>query len=149
MTYIEHGSKNRSGELSDLRVENKEVTCHSVPEDLPKCLVYLLRLYMSKLPKYAIEQDVLYLRPKASVPADPDSPWYDEASVGKNSLSVMVKEMCAEAGKTNHSLRATGACFKLTCRRKSSKKQLAIDQLKPCALMCECLMSNKKLYQRF
>ena len=67
---------------------------------------------MSKLPKYAIEQDVLYLRPKATVPADPDSPWYDEAPVGKNSLSVMVKEMCAEAGidgKTNHSLRATGA----------------------------------------
>ena len=46
---------------------------------------------MSKLPKDAFEQDVLYLRPKATVPADPDSPWYEEAPAGKNSLSVTVK----------------------------------------------------------
>ncbi len=37
---------------------------------------------------------------------------YEETPVGKNTLSVMVKQICAEAGvgkKTNHSLRASGA----------------------------------------
>ena len=112
VTYIEHGSKNRPGGLSDVWVENKEVTCHACPEEIPKCLVFLLNKYLAKLPKYAFEQDILYLRPKASTPADDHSPWYEEAAVGKNTLSVMVKEMSAEAGiggKTNHSLRATGA----------------------------------------
>ncbi len=67
---------------------------------------------MKKLPKYAFEQDVLYLRSKSTTPADPDAPWYEEAPVGKSTLSVMVKQICAEAGvekKTNHSLRASGA----------------------------------------
>ena len=113
VTYIEHGSKNRPGGLSDMRVENKEVTCHAVTEEIPKCLVFLLNKYLAKLPKYAFEQDnILYLRPKATTPADLSLPWYEEAAVGKNTLSAMVKEMCAEAGiggKTNHSLRATGA----------------------------------------
>ena len=53
---------------------------------------------MKKLPKYALENDVLYLWPKTFTPEDPDAPWYKEAAVGKNTLSVMVKEMCAEAG---------------------------------------------------
>jgi len=53
---------------------------------------------MKKLPKYALENDVLYLWPKTFTPKDPDAPWYKEAAVGKNTLSVMVKEMCAEAG---------------------------------------------------
>ena len=46
-----------------------------------------------------------YLRPKTYTPEDPDAPWYE------NTLSVMVKEMCAEAkiyNKTNHSLCASG-----------------------------------------
>ena len=113
VTYIEHGSKNRPGGLSDMWVENKEVTCHAVTEEIPKCLVFLLNKYLAKLPKYAFEQDnILYLRPKATTPADLSLPWYEEAVVGKNTLSAMVKEMCAEAGiggKTNHSLHATGA----------------------------------------
>lgn len=67
---------------------------------------------MARLPKYAFKQDILYLRPKPSAPADESSPWYGQAAVGKNTLSVMVKEMRVEAGiggKTNHSLCATGA----------------------------------------
>ena len=71
-------------------------------------------LYLSKLPKYGFEQDILYLRSKCTTPHDPDAAWYEKALVGKNSLSTMVKDMCGEAnivhvGKTNHSLRATGA----------------------------------------
>ena len=65
---------------------------------------------MKKLPKYACDNDILYLRPKTYTPEDPDAPWYEEVAVDKNTLSVMVKEMCAEAKidkKTNHSLRAS------------------------------------------
>ena len=111
-TYTEHGSKNHSGGLSDLRVPNKQVPCYSIPENRPKCLVYLLDLYFSKLPEYAFVKDILYLRPRVIVPSSTSEPWYDCVSVGCNTLSSMVKEMCAEAGledkKTNHSLRATG-----------------------------------------
>lgn len=62
--------------------------------------------------KIAFTNDVLYLRPKRTTPSDPSSPWYDSVPVGKNSLNAMVKDMCTEAdiqGKTNHSLRASGA----------------------------------------
>ena len=55
--------KNHSGGLSDLRVPNKQVPCYSIPENRPKCLVYLLDLYFSKVPEYAFVKDILYLRP--------------------------------------------------------------------------------------
>ncbi len=111
-TYFEHGSKNRSGGLAELRVENKTVPCYSVPDQSPRCLVYLLDLYIGKLPLYATSNDVFYCRPKSTVPANEHAPWYECAPVGKNKLASMVKEMCFDANidlKTNHSLRATGA----------------------------------------
>ena len=109
-TYVEHGSKNRSGGLAQLRQENKCVPCYSIPDKAPRCLVFLLDLYLRKLPKYAFEHDVLYCRPKIKMPLD--GPWYDPVPVGRNKLGSMVKEMCENAGiapRTNHSLRATGA----------------------------------------
>lgn len=42
----------------------------------------------------------------------PSKPWFAAAPIGENKLGTMVKYMFAEvgiAGKTNHSLRATGA----------------------------------------
>lgn len=112
LTYVEFSSKNNCGRLKDLRYENKEVPCPAIPEERPKCLVYLFDIYLSKLPKYAFDEDILYLRPKRVAPSDPNAKWYDNVAVGKNTLSTMVKDMCGEAdilGKTNHSLRATGA----------------------------------------
>ena len=47
VVYVEHGSKNRSGGLSDQRVENKEVPCYAVSDNIPKD-----------------NKDILYLRPK-------------------------------------------------------------------------------------
>ena len=41
-TYIEHGSKNRSGGLAQLHLENKCVPCYAVPENITECLVFLL-----------------------------------------------------------------------------------------------------------
>jgi hypothetical protein len=74
--------------------------------------VYLLDVYFKRLPPFAFREDILYCRPKPKLPADKDSPWYEDCAVGKNKLGNYVSEMCAEAGishKTNHSLRATGA----------------------------------------
>ena len=112
LTFVEHGSKNRSGRANELHLKNKEVLCPAIPENRPRCMVYLMDLYLSKLPKYAFENDILYLRPKKVMPSDESEPWYENVPVGKNVLSSMVKNMCLEggiAGKSNHSLRASGA----------------------------------------
>ena len=110
-TYIEHGSKNRSGGLQQLKVENKTVPCYALPEESrPRCLVYLLDIYFQKMPFFAYEKDVLYCRSKKHYAGS--STWYEAVPAGKNKLGSMVKDMCLEAGvdhKTNHSLRATGA----------------------------------------
>ena len=45
-------------------------------------------------------------------PEDPEKPWYSAVPIGWNKLDRMVKDIFTEAnisGKTNHSLRATGA----------------------------------------
>ena len=110
--YEEHGSKNHPGGIMDFRAENKSVQFYAVPQNTPKCLVFLLNLYLKRLPKYAFENNLLYLRPKPKCPSDPDIPWYEDKPVGRNSLNFMMKDMSAEVGissKTNHSLRATGA----------------------------------------
>jgi len=84
----------------------KEVSCYTVRENLPKCLVFLLNLYRKKPLKCAFfDNNILYLLPKTYMPEDPDAPWYEEVAVGKNTFLVMVKEMCVEAKidkKTNH-----------------------------------------------
>ena len=76
-------------------------------------MVYLLDLYLSKLPPVAFEKDNLYWQPKQSVPTKSTDPWYNCQPVGKHKLQAMVASMCEEAGicerKTNHSLRVTGA----------------------------------------
>ena len=64
--YMEHGSKNRSGGLAQLNVANKQVAGYATPSNEPRCIVFLLDLYLSKLPKYAFDKDVFYLRPKAN-----------------------------------------------------------------------------------
>ena len=108
--YIENGSKNNSG--TSLRVINKNVPIYACEKSGERCLVYLLDLYLSKLPPSALEKDIFYIRPKATRP-EGNSPWYCNQPVGGDKLQTMVKDMCSDAGieerKTNHSLRATGA----------------------------------------
>ncbi len=94
---------------------DKEVSIISSPQAGNRCLVHLLDLYMSKLPRYAFEKDNFYIRPKAEAPRDVDSPWYEAIPVGKEKLRTMIRDMCASAGlglKSNHSLRATYASQK-------------------------------------
>ena len=74
--------------------------------------MHLLDLYLSKLPKGALEKDIFYLCPLPRV-SDPTAAWFQSVPNGKNQLAKMVPNMCSEAGiegkKTNHSLRATAA----------------------------------------
>ena len=97
-TYTEHGSKNHCDGLCDFRVPNKQVPYYSIPENWRKYLIYLLDSYFSELPQYAFIKNILYLHPKVIVPSSTSEPWYDCVPVGRNTLSSMVKEMCAEAG---------------------------------------------------
>ena len=83
------------------------------PEVGERCAVYLLDLYLSKLPSEAFEQDIFYLRPLGNIPSDPAKPWYSSVPVGKNTLERKLAIICDCAGIqetiTNHSLRATSA----------------------------------------
>jgi len=58
--YIEHWSKNQSGGLAQLHLENISVPCYAVPENIPECLVFLLDYYLSKLPIFSFKEDILY-----------------------------------------------------------------------------------------
>ncbi len=97
--YYEHGSKNRPGGRHQLNLANKNsmVVHYSRPELGSQCHVYLLRLYLSKLPE---------------VPDKADRPWYGRNVVGHNVLDKYLKRMLKAAGiesanKSNHSLKAT------------------------------------------
>ena len=71
-----------------------------------------VHLYLSKLHPKA-QLDCFYMQPLGvNVVADPAKNWFSAQPCGKNKLSSMVKnmfEMVGIEGKTNHSLRATGA----------------------------------------
>lgn len=112
-TYSENSSKNRKGGVAQMRVEHKTVTSIKDPEAGSRCHVFLLDLYISKLPKEAIEKDIFYCRPLPSTPSNSLKPWFTAVPVGRNQLTKMVHSICEEAGiggnKTNHSLRVTGA----------------------------------------
>jgi len=109
-TYTENSSKNRSGGFNQLDVPHKVVHQYEDPRAGPRCHVFLLDLYLSKIPNQAKDQDIFYLRPLPSVPLKESLPWFTCAPVGKNTLSQITKKMCGEAkidgNKTNHSLKA-------------------------------------------
>jgi integrase len=110
--YRENVSKNRNGSFKQLHINSKVVPVFPCSEAKERCPVYLLDLYISKLPTEA-KEDYLYVRPLDKKLQDPTLPWYSPVPLGKHTLQQKVKKMCAEAGisshKTNHSLRATGA----------------------------------------
>ena len=111
--YTEHGSKNRTGGLKQLQMENKVVRQYESEDGGARCHVRILDKYLQKVPKEALEKDAFYVKALTKRPLDPMKPWFSAVPVGKNKLSAMVKEMCLEAGLagsyTNHSLRAFGA----------------------------------------
>ena len=114
VTYTENGSKNRSGSYKDKADKNKVVK-HYANSDLgDRCYVYLLRLYLKKLPPKVLQDtdSTFYWKPKEVTPLSDEAPWFTLQVIGRNTLASMVKTMFEEIGvkgKTNHSLRATGA----------------------------------------
>ena len=114
-TYTELVLKNRAGGLKLIKqAKNNRIPVQS--EDLSRCHVLLLDKYLSKLPRQAQQKDIFYLRAKASLPADPEDPWFTPVPVCQNVLGQMMKTM-ATAGKlekavtkavTNHTLRSYG-----------------------------------------
>jgi len=111
--YTENTSKNRSGSFKLLHLENKKVTIMRNDTAGQRCHAYLLDQYIKRLPPQAFINDVFYLRPLMKFNRDDDSIWFTAVSIGRNKLTMLVKEMCKSAGiggtKSNHSLRATGA----------------------------------------
>ena len=108
--YRENSSKNRKGGLKELRLEHKSVVIVANPDVGVRCHVYLLDLYISKLPPEAVAKDLFYCRPLQFAPVD--KPWFIPVPIGRNLLAKMMSTMCEEAGiasaKTNHSLRVAG-----------------------------------------
>ena len=109
-TYVENGSKNKSG--VNPKEKNKVIPVYANSAARPRCLVYLLDKYFSKFSPKGKDMDVFYLHPVSKKVSD-DEPWYECSPVGKEKLRKYMEMMCREAGitekKTNHSLRATGA----------------------------------------
>uniref|UniRef100_A0A1X7V1V6 ZMYM2-like/QRICH1 C-terminal domain-containing protein n=1 Tax=Amphimedon queenslandica TaxID=400682 RepID=A0A1X7V1V6_AMPQE len=78
-----------------------------------RCLVFLVELYISKLPESAFEKELFYCRPVPVKHIKDDNPWYYDTPVGNNILKTKFKVMFEAAGQdaggiSNHSLRATG-----------------------------------------
>ena len=68
-TYVESRSKNKSG--SNQKAANKIVPVYASPESGPQCIVYLLYIYLSKLPQGAKAPDTFYLWPVRKIPSNP------------------------------------------------------------------------------
>jgi len=62
-------TENGSGGVAQMKIENKVVPSYTSAnaEDKEWCHVYLLNLYMEKVPKDALSKDAFYLRPVAKV----------------------------------------------------------------------------------
>ena len=109
--YAEHSSKNRPGGSHQINQENKIVT-QFAREDLgDRCHIFLLELYLSKLPVSALQKfnDVFYMKACVRIPDSPSDPWYTDVPMGHNTLGKFLKQILNEAGvdttnKSNHSL---------------------------------------------
>ena len=80
--------------------ESRTQRCNYIvanPAVQPQCHVYALDKYISNLPPAAIEKDLFYCRPCSVLPDDKNKAWYLAVAVGRNVLSKMVTDMCAEA----------------------------------------------------
>lgn len=79
-TYVENGSKNYQGHLSECGQSNKVVHVYAELES-DKCPVHILDTYFSKLPD---NLPAFYLQWLSRVPADTSQPWYKKVRVGIN-----------------------------------------------------------------
>ena len=105
-TQTEDSSKNRTGELAQLKLEIKSFTSQRFLKQASAATAPYWTSTFSKLPKEAIEEDLFYL-PLDKVSNDLPT-WYVAPPIGKTNCT----RWCAHGGvetRTNHILRATGA----------------------------------------
>lgn len=67
LVYSEHGSKNRPGSTHQVHLANKQVVHYANSSLGERCFIYLVQLYMSKLPLKAIEKDQFYCKPATCI----------------------------------------------------------------------------------
>ena len=91
--YREFSSKNRPGGRHKLNLQNKVITHYARPDLGERCFVYLLKFYLSKLPKVAHEKDVFYWKEHTEIPTVPGKPWYKAVPLGHNTLTRKLKDM--------------------------------------------------------
>ena len=96
--YYENVSKNRNGSFKKINIKSKVVPVYACPEAGERCLVYILDKYISKLPSFAVDKDVFYVRPLHKLPIDSPAPWYAATPVGRATLHKNIRLMCQQAG---------------------------------------------------
>ena len=79
--YTEHGSKNRPVGKKQLNLENKTVH-YAQSSSGQRCHVYLLKLYLSKLPLSDQERSAFYYEPLTKY--TPTGPQYSTAPLSHN-----------------------------------------------------------------
>ncbi len=73
--YTENLSqKNRHDGLYETRLEHKVVSIVANPKARERCPVYVLDLYLSKLPKAAVDKNIFYCKHLPETPVDDKSP---------------------------------------------------------------------------
>ena len=112
--YTESSSKNRSGTYKDNAGQNKVVKHYSNEALGEKSYIFVLCFYMKKLPPKIVKDSssTFYWKPKDVTPMCDEVLWSTLQVLEQNTLGSMVKKMFEQIGvegKTNHSLRATGA----------------------------------------
>ena len=118
VVYTENGSKNRSGSYKD-KTPNKVVRHYGEPQLKERCYIFILKKCFSVLPREVLEdpKSLFYQQPKEETPTV-GVPWFKKQPRGRNTLQTMVKQICEKVGiqgKTNHSLRVTGASRMYEC----------------------------------
>ena len=85
--YREFGSKNRPGGRHQLNLQNKVITHYAHPHLKECCHVYLLKFYLSRLPKAAHDKDIFYWKEHP----DAGDPWYKKIPLGHNIFAKKLK----------------------------------------------------------
>ena len=88
--------KTHQGGLKHRKVGQRVVEQHASEERGERCVVKVFKKYMAKRDKDSAS-DVLYLKPRKNVKEE-DVVWYYETPIGHNTLSKVVKNLCAQAG---------------------------------------------------
>ena len=146
--YTENVSKTNSGTFKKLRVPNKVVPVYACPEAGERCAVFLLDLYISKLPPEAFTKDIFYARPLDNTPTDPPDLGIQHLQLErtffrKNSPVIAVKQVLKGILPTMVCVlpqphRCTGVVF----LRRLSRSALVMDHWRLCECMRDRTVSN-------